>query len=413
MRISKIHIQNFRKLKNCTLDLGKKQTILVGANNSGKTSCIQAIVRFLKESKNFSTRDFTLSNWKSINEIAESWINDEDSHPSMNDIIDYLPQMDIWIEVENKEAYLVKDLIPSLEWEGKTVGVRIVFAPKDVEALYANFKAAYTNAETLKNENANLEIYPKDLWDYLNRGKLNSEFILRYYILDIKKEPEDCIEAQPLPSVEFEEGNPLKTIIKVDSVDAERDFSDPDSNDHVSKNTLSRQLQEYYEKHIKPKDSQLEKEDIGLLSALQEANKTLDDNIGTAFEGRFKELKSINYPGFHDPSIEIHSFVDIKNSISHESAVQFALNDEDEGLTLPENYNGLGFQNLISMYFKLIQFRDEWLHEGRMVRTEDDDYIEPIHLVFIEEPEAHLHAQAQQVFIRKAYEEPNFRNTII
>ena len=256
MRISKIHIQNFRKLKNCTLDFGEKQTILVGANNSGKTSCIQAIVRFLKESKNFSTRDFTLSNWKSINEIAESWINDEDSHPSMNDIIDYLPQMDIWIEVENKEAYLVKDLIPSLEWEGKTVGVRIVFAPKDVEALYANFKAAYTNAETLKNENANLEIYPKDLWDYLNKGKLNSEFILRYYILDIKKEPEDCIEAQPLPSIEFEEGNPLKTIIKVDSVDAERDFSDPDSNDHVSKNTLSKQLQDYYEKHIKPKDSQ-------------------------------------------------------------------------------------------------------------------------------------------------------------
>ena len=40
-----------------------------------------------------------------------------------------------------------------------------------------------------------------------------------------------------------------------------------------------------------------------------------------------------------------------------------------------------------------------------MVRTEDDDdYIEPIHLVFIEEPEAHLHAQAQQVFVRKAYE---------
>ena len=392
-------------MKNCTLDFGEKQTILVGANNSGKTSCIQAIVRFLKESKNFSTRDFTLSNWKSINEIAESWINDEDSHPSINDVIDYLPQMDIWIEVENKEAYLVKDLIPSLEWEGKTVGVRIVFAPKDVEALYANFKAAYTNAETLKNENANLEIYPKDLWDYLNKGKLNSEFILRYYILDIKKEPEDCIEVQPLPSVEFEEGNPLKTIIKVDSVDAERDFSDPDSNDHVSKNTLSRQLQEYYEKHIKPKDSQLEKEDIGLLSALQEANKTLDDNIGTAFEGRIEELKSINYPGFHDPSIEIHRYVDIKNSISHESAVQFALNDEGEGLTLPENYNGLGFQNLISMYFKLIQFRDEWLHEGRMVRTEDDDdYIEPIHLVFIEEPEAHLHAQAQQVFVRKAYE---------
>lgn len=404
MKISKIHIQNFRKLKNCTLDFGKKQTILVGANNSGKTSCIQAIVRFLKDSKNFSTRDFTLSNWDTINKVAENWINDKNSTPSLNDIIEFLPQMDVWIEVNKKEAYLVKDLIPSLDWEGKIVGVRIVFAPADVETLYANFKAAYTNAESLKKGKEGLEIYPKDLWDYLNRGKLNSEFRLRYYILDIKKEGNNN-KVQPLPSVEFDEGNPLKSIIKVDSIDAERDFSDPDSTDRVSKNTLSKQLQDYYEKHIKPKDSQLEKEDIGLLSALQDANQTLDNNIGTAFEGRIKELKDINYPGFHDPSIEIHSYVDIKNSISHESAVQFALDDGDGGLTLPENYNGLGFQNLISMYFKLIQFRDEWLHEGRMIKNSDDEeYIEPIHIVFIEEPEAHLHAQAQQVFVRKAYE---------
>ncbi len=258
MRISKIHIQNFRKLKNCTLDFGEKQTILVGANNSGKTSCMQAIVRFLKDSKNLSTRDFTLSNWEAINKVAENWINDEESKPSLNDVIDYLPQMDVWIDVDKKEAYLVKDLIPSLDWEGKTIGVRIIFAPTDVETLYADFKAAYMNAESLKREKEGLEIYPKDLWDYLNRGKLNSEFRLRYYILDIKKEPENNDEVQPLPSVEFDEGNPLITIIKVDSIDAERDFSDPDSNDHVSKNTLSRQLQEYYEKHIKPKDSQLD-----------------------------------------------------------------------------------------------------------------------------------------------------------
>ncbi|WP_435522877.1 ATP-dependent nuclease [Chryseobacterium indoltheticum] len=35
---------------------------------------------------------------------------------------------------------------------------------------------------------------------------------------------------------------------------------------------------------------------------------------------------------------------------------------------------------------------------------EDNEIIEPLHLVLIEEPEAHLHAQVQQVFIKKAYD---------
>lgn len=324
MRISKIHIQNFRKLKNCTLDFGKEKTILVGANNSGKTSCIQAIVRFLKDSKLLSTRDFTLSNWGKINEVADKWINDKDSLPSLNDVIDYLPQMDVWIDVDSKEAYLVKNLIPSLDWEGKTVGVRIVYAPKEIAALYVNFKGAYESARALQKENDKLELHPKNLWDYLDRGKLHSEFVLRYYILDVKKEPKEDDMVQPLPNIEFDEGNPLENIIKLDSVDAQRYFSDPDSNDHVSQNTLSKQLQSYYDKHIKPEEGQLEKEDVLILQALNEVNEKLDNSISTAFEGRIKELREINYPGFHDPSIEIHSYVDIKNSISHESAVQFA-----------------------------------------------------------------------------------------
>lgn len=72
-------------------------------------------------------------------------------------------------------------------------------------------------------------------------------------------------------------------------------------------------------------------------------------------------------------------------------------------LSLPEKYNGLGYRNLISMYFRLIQFREKWLEALKTGK----DTTPKIHLVFIEEPEAHLHAQAQQVFIRKALEALN------
>lgn len=405
MRIEKINIKNFRKLLNCTLDFGEKHTVLVGANNSGKTSFMHAVISFLKDPGRFSTKDFTLTNWKAINDVADCWINNDSSNPQLSDLIDYLPQMDLWISVGASEAYLVKDLIPSLDWEGQQVGVRIVYAPKDVEHLYSSYKDAYTKADAIKKsrEGNLIDIYPTDLWDFLNRGKLNSLFTLRYYILDIKKDNDG---AQPLPTnVEFEEGNPLEKLIKIDYIDAQRDFSDPDRDDNSSHNKLSKQLQDYYDRHIKPKEEAIEVQDLGIIKALHTANAALDENIGRAFENRINELKNINYPGFHDPSIKIHSVVDVKNAISHKSAVQFALGDEEAGLTLPEDYNGLGFQNLISMYFRLIQFRDVWLHEGRMVKDgSDDGFIEPVHLVFIEEPEAHLHAQAQQVFVKTAYD---------
>ena len=34
MKIHSIHIKNFRKLKNCHIDFGDKETVFVGANNS-------------------------------------------------------------------------------------------------------------------------------------------------------------------------------------------------------------------------------------------------------------------------------------------------------------------------------------------------------------------------------------------
>ena len=60
---------------------------------------------------------------------------------------------------------------------------------------------------------------------------------------------------------------------------------------------------------------------------------------------------------------------------------------------------------MISISFKLMSFRDSWVNGNR--RKADDEEIEaiqPIHLVLIEEPEAHLHIQVQQVFIKNAYD---------
>ncbi len=47
MRIIGIDIQNFRKLFGCHIDISKETTLFVGANNSGKTSAMDALAKFL------------------------------------------------------------------------------------------------------------------------------------------------------------------------------------------------------------------------------------------------------------------------------------------------------------------------------------------------------------------------------
>ena len=95
MRIAFIDIQNFRKLRCVRIELADRQTIFVGANNSGKTTAMHALDKFLKQPKErqdpssdeetshgwFVAEDFTLSLWDKINEIAASWETVTDQEP--------------------------------------------------------------------------------------------------------------------------------------------------------------------------------------------------------------------------------------------------------------------------------------------------------------------------------------------
>ena len=120
--------------------------------------------------------------------------------------------------------------------------------------------------------------------------------------------------------------------------------------------------------------------------------------LETNLESLFEEIKSLGYPSIADPDIEIKTKIGILSSfINHSSALNYKIND----LSLPENYLGLGYQNIIAMTVKLIKHRDEWLGIGKS--KEQKEHIKRLHFVIIEEPEAHLHAQAQLVFINNSY----------
>ena len=406
MKIASVQIRNFRKLKNCHIDFGERETVFVGANNSGKTSAISAIVWFLKNNERFTLREFTATNWAQINALGDHWlekdtVDEQWLDPHLWDNI--VPSLDLWINIVDGEQYRVNHLIPSLStWDGKKVGVRCQYGPKDIETLYLNYKQAREKVTMLMatkewEKASSPELFPKNLCDFLGKGSnLKDFFDVKYFIIDPAIEPNDEDSTQKTPD-ECLEKNPLEELIRVDTIMASRDFSDPQGQADSEIDTLSKQFQKYYTSSNQEEED-LTPEGLELVNGVAKANETYDAKLKKTFETPVKELKNINYPGFQNPEITIKSKIQIEEAIRHESAVQFAIQGNPE-LALPEKYNGLGYRNLISIYLRLMDFREQWLKaisEGKI--------IQPIHLVFVEEPEAHLHAQAQQVFVKKAFE---------
>lgn len=433
MHIQHVEIGQFRRLQRVRVDLAPKTTVFVGANNSGKTSAMVALRHFLVRRGDFSINDFTLSNWAALDALGVQW---ETAQPgAMLEAFDWdgvLPHLDVWLKVPTDELHFVQKILPTLDWADSLIGVRLRFEPKDVEALRQDYVKEKNAAEAVmaanKAADAPIEppegfaLWPRSLVDYL-AVRLRSTFEIRAYLLDPDKlavPVAGIASPQPLPDgSEPVEGDPLRKIIRIDEINAQRGFGfspastkgeEDQEESRPAGRRLSSQLRQYYTQHLDPFD-QPKPEDLEALQALHGAQTAFGKRLAASFSMALKELEDIGYPGVSDPKLTISTNIKPVEGLNHASAVQYVVPTHQGaagGLVhrLPEESNGLGYQNLVSIVFALMSFRDKWMRVGKAASAtlDPDDLIPPLHLVLIEEPEAHLHAQVQQVFIKQAYD---------
>ncbi|MCB1451395.1 MAG: AAA family ATPase [Nitratireductor sp.] len=439
MKIEQIELGNFRKLQSVHVGISEQKTVFVGANNSGKTSAMVALRCFLleRERTKFSLNDFTLSYWPAIEEMGRSW---EEAKAAAQELPEpdwapFLPFLDVWLVVEKSEAHFVQKLIPTLDWDGGRLGVRLRLEPRDSEQLQKDFLAAREDAKAIEaadkggdgaasGEGASSAIilWPRSLTEYLQR-RFSSQFTVRAYVLDPAKlaAPEHGLakpQAITCDAVPIE-GEAFKGLIRIDEIPAQRGFGqldgplDPDDDGPAVRASatrkLSEQLRRYWNRHLDPYDSP-DAKDLEALRAIEQAQKAFDDRLREGFGEALNEVEGLGYPGVTDPRLKIATRLKPVDGLNHEAAVQYMIQVLDGesaiDLNLPEDSNGLGYQNLISMIFRLMSARDAWMRVGKAAsksEAESDTLIPPLHLVLIEEPEAYLHTQVQQVFIRQAY----------
>lgn len=439
MHIQHVEIGNFRKLQAVRVDFAEETTVFVGANNSGKTSAMVALRHFLVDRTDFSINDFTLTHWAALDAMASAW--EKHLPGEEEEAFDWgavLPHLDVWLNVPMEDLHFVQKILPTLDWAGAYIGVRLRYEPKDVQALKQEYLAARLTAAAVMSAALPTEgdaagvavplidgfaLWPKSMMDFLS-VRLRSSFEVRAYLLDpeklvLPKNGLACPQALPAESEPID-GDPFKKIIRIDEISAQRGFGfsnastrtdDPNEEERSrGGKRLSSQLRNYYTQHLDPFD-QPEPKDLEALQALHGAQTAFGKRLENCFSTALKELEEIGYPGVTDPKLTITTSIKPIDGLNHASAVQYEVPTHltaGGGFAhrLPEDSNGLGYQNLVSIVFALMSFRDKWMKVGKAAKAtgEDEALIPPLHLVLIEEPEAHLHAQVQQVFIKQAYD---------
>ena len=391
MHVKALCIRNFRRLKNVQIDLAKDISIFVGANNSGKTSAAQVLQMFLGGSRDrFTIHDFSADTWSMFDAFGEGQVNVE--LPTIS--------MDLWLHVEANDLHRVFDLLPSLTWQGSLVGVRIELAAIDPEGLRGRFRDA--RAQALQNvpqragAGADYRPSPRTLRDYLS-DDLRREFDLRYFVLDhaqFDASFNERADYRPL-LLTADKGRSgkevLSSLVKVDFLHAQRHLSD--SADGSRSEDLSRCLSRFYKRNLEKHEN-----DQTAILALTESETMLNNHLARVFGETLGALSQLGYPGLANPRLLIKTALNPATIMSSQDGarVHYSLGGAQQGRdepTLPDRYNGLGFKNLIYMVVELLDVHAQW--------RDIAEHRPPLQLIFVEEPEAHLHAQLQQVFIRK------------
>lgn len=417
IRLACVEVCNFRRLAKTRLELDEATTILVGANNSGKTSLLTVFRNFLSESPGFRAFALSLSQWAKLRELSQLWeALDEDPTTDSKDaekwekqyrqLLACMPFIDLWFDAKEGAYNRVAPFITSLKWSGGAVGVRVRLEPvadaNELRKLAWRYREARSPVRKLPKDG---HAWPTDLLDYWLRYSADLRRIAAYR-LDPAKGPLADKKRRDLqelpPGSQPVELQLLRKLIRVDFVPAQRGLGaeeDEARSESASARPglFSSQLLKFARQHLNVAPSgHGNRED--LVAAIAKAQAELDDSIYKALKPAMEDVEVLGYPGLHDPQqFHFRTRIQTADLLAHSTAVQYRLDKTAVDESLPEPSIGLGYQNLQSLSFMLVSFRAARLNPPQGTPA-------AVHLVMVEEPEAHLHVQVQRNFSSNAHE---------
>lgn len=362
MKIARLEITNFRLLKNFSLDLEDELSLVIGKNNTGKTSILACLEKMViqGDKKAICYDDFNVNLRTELESVlaGTKQIGTEEEYKALG------IQLKIFIEYyEDDDLSQVSSVIMSLDPADNMIILSFEYMISfwQLEKMKADYE------EKKANFDDNVTLYLKThLHDFF--GNISKKSLL------------STDEGQSI-DLQQQKIN-IRNILDIAFISAKRSVTNK-KNDK----TLSTQTASLY-KQVDESEEQLD-----ISEEFQKALRKTDQTLDGIYEGIFKSvIKKVNEFGGINPNetkIKIASSLQHKELLEGNTTVLYTQDDYD----LPEHFNGLGYMNLISMIFEIEMLMTK-------LRRSQNEKPAAINLLFIEEPEAHTHPQMQYVFIK-------------
>jgi len=252
----------------------------------------------LKEKEQIQSFDFSAPLWKTFDEIGEAPLGGGDIPVVLPSI-----SLDLWFTVGEQDLVSAMPLLPSTQWQGRFVGIRVSFEPGAPYEVVRRFKekrqAVNTAAEASNVAGVDYQPWPQSLTKYL-ADELANEYEVRYYVLDesqFEEFRERDLDYEPLSVLRDPGGaSILRSLLRVDFLRAQRHLDDPDSDGTAGgsarNENLSRRLSRFYERNLEKRA-----DDHAMLKALSSSEKGLNDHLEQVFRKTLKRLSKLGYPG--------------------------------------------------------------------------------------------------------------------
>lgn len=370
MFLSKITVQNFRLLKEFSIDLEKELSLIIGKNNSGKTSLLyllDKIFHWRDKGGCIHIDDFNLDYKKSL--------------------VDMLVKDEVIDEKEYQEDGVRLRLYIKYNDDDDLSNVGLIMMDLDENNYYVvlgyDYVLPYEAYCRLREKaKANADKHKTSIQEEVE--KLLDKSIVNYFVLRRKSIAYDAASNQ----INENDYIDLKTrpqfhedaLISIGYIDAKRQVANKEND-----KTLSLQTAELF--------NQLQSDDNevidNFIQTISESDKKLGEVYNDMFSSVLDKVEEMGGVKPKETKLQVTSSLKSQNLLKGNTKVVY----EHTGVQLPEDHNGLGYMNLISMIFQIEIIRQTFM-KGRNGKMAD------INLLIIEEPEAHTHPQMQYIFIK-------------